>query len=88
MPQIVIAIKFKRMTKIDLTLKTAEGNVEFEIVKLEGKFHVFNKIIDYHGKNKTMRIGQTTSWPDVVSIAKIFTGKQVVGIEKTNVRNN
>ena len=73
------------MTKIDLTLKTSEGNVEFEVVKLEGRFHVFNRIIDFHGKDKTIRIGETGTWPEVVNIAKIFTGKQVLEIEGTPV---
>ena len=76
------------MTKIELTLKTLEGDVEFEVVKLDGRFHVFNKIIDFHGKSKTIRIGETGTWPDVVNIAKIFTGKQVLEIEGTAVQNN
>ena len=73
------------MTKIEFTLKTVDGDVEFEIVKLEGIFHVFNKIVDYHGKSKLIRIGQTNNWPDVVNIAKIFTGKKVLDMEKTSV---
>ena len=73
------------MTKIEFTLKTVDGDVEFEIVKQEGKFHVFNKFTDYHGKNKIIRIGQTTTWTDVVTIAKIFAGKKILDLEKTNV---
>ena len=76
------------MTKIGLTLKTVDGNVDFDVVKINGKFHVFNKIVDLNGKNKSLRIGEATTWQDVVVITKIYTGKEVLNIEKAVVLNN
>ena len=76
------------MTKIGLTLKTIDGNVDFDVVKINGKFHVFNKIVDLNGKNKSLRIGEATTWQDVVVITKIYTGKEVLNIEKAVVLNN
>ncbi len=71
------------MTKIEFSLKTADGDINFEIVKLEGKFHIFNKFIDFNGKNKIRRVGQTATWHGVVTIAKIFIGKQVSAIHES-----
>ena len=76
------------MTKIGLTLKTVDGNVDFDVVKINGKFHVFNKIVDLNGKKKSLRIGEATTWQDVVVITKIYTGKEVLNIKKAVVLNN
>lgn len=73
------------MNKIELTLKTTEGPVEFEVVKLDGKYHLFNKMVDLRGRQKTIRIGTASTWPDVVNIARIFTGKPVLEMEGTPV---
>lgn len=68
------------MIEIYLLLETMDGKDEYKVVKTNGQFQVFKITVSVRKKIDTKKIGETTTWEDAVSMAKLFTGKPVLKV--------